>query len=262
MSQNDSALGVPNPLPLVQSQLDTGLDRLDAASTALARQRSALVLQGVALRIAQASPDAVDFTIGKVDGTRWEILRLADANGQNLPVDQDLTRDLNTLLTSGPVTPEPSILPEAATERHDAMDVWEIPVQQMWHRITTEKPTVIDIDQLTDAEFTDVIQAAQDSLGMLGVVRTKDDIIQEIVESPTIRDDISEEDLAVATTLVHRKYRETQEQSGGAFDEDYATFCDTVEEVAEYLGLSTDTDPASDITRTPPTFGPGRTPLA
>lgn len=262
MSLDDSVTGISNPLPLVQSQLDAGLERLDAASTALARQRSALVLQSVALRIAQASPDAAGFTLGNVDGTRWEILGLTDAHAQSLPVDDELVSNVNRLMSSGPLTPETSILPETAMERHDGVDVWEIPVQQMWHRITTDKRTVIDIDQLSDPEFTDVVRAAQEKLGMVGVVRTKDDIVQEITDCSTIRDDISEEDLAVATTLVHRKYRQTLEQSGGAFDEDYETFSQIIDEVAEYLDLSADPEATRGPARTPPTITPGRAPLS
>lgn len=245
--------------PALQARIREDLDELDYVADRVREQRSALILQGVAINITQEQPNAVVFRVRPRDGDPfvWELSALADETGTELEVPDSLTTTANQLLQKDEaVTPIQETLPRTA-QHIDEEWAWEIPVEDIVASAEDLRRTVVDFQSMSDDDFVRIHHAAQERLGLVGVTHTRGDFRKRIVESDNIRDDLTTAQISVATDVALERYQQIQQRRGGGFEANAAIFEKTIDEVAGFLDITVDDSPHPG----PQIYGPGRSRL-
>lgn len=246
----------PDQLPSVGERLDEDLQKLDGIASNLAQQQTMIVLQSVAVRVAQADADATSFSFAQSPDSpaRWEIVSLYDQDSEELPLTDEMETELNRLLHSRTFALHPDMMAEVASTPLDQAS-WIVSVHALQLDSGVSSRSIIDINALTEDDYTRVHLAAREKLGLVGIVRTREDVRDYLVENADLRDDVTEAQLDVATEVVLSRYQSIQEQPDGGFDVDSAVFADVVTETADFLDISEDRS----VSPGPPIYTPGRT---
>ena len=195
------------------SQLDANLARLDAAAIRLQEQRTALVIQAVAARIMRSHADATSFTIRpRTEPRGWEFDSAAAENGAALRLDEVLIADIDaTLRDRLPLSGSTMLTPE--TQPSEAPHRPRFPIPPNEHDPMVTPASVLDIDTLTEDEFTQIYRTAQDRLDLVGIVRTRGDFdaqlrdLQLRADVPTTRSVLPSTSRSCATGRSSRNHR-------------------------------------------------------
>ncbi|MEX3510678.1 hypothetical protein VVR84_14150 [Kocuria carniphila] len=244
-----------NQLPRVQQRLDEDLQKLDDIASTLARQHTLTVLQSIAVRVARADSAATSFSIAQSPDlpSRWEIVSLYDQDAEELPLTDELQTELNQLLRSGALAPRHDVMPDAASSPLDP-ESWIVSLHSLQLDPAISSRSIIDINALTEDDYTRVHHAAREQLGLVGIVRTREDVREYLVEHADLRDDVTETQLEIATEVILSRYQNIQEQPHGGFEADSAVFADVVTEAADFLEISEDRS----VSPGPPIYTPRR----
>ncbi len=243
-----------NERPL--SRLDADLARLDAITDKLQEQRVSLVAQAVAVRIARSVPHAESFTVRIRDGepVGWELDLITGQDGAAADPDDALVADVNTILRDHP----PALGAATVTRRPHPGEIlrgrW-FPVPADDSEVSSFRLSVIDIDALTEDDFTQVYRAAQDRLDLVGVVRTRGDFEAQFREELQLRAEVTDNVIGVAVDVAIHRYRNTIEESA---DIEAETFHEVIGDVAHFLDLEQDDHDAHLATEHTITLHPDR----
>ncbi|MFF5021303.1 hypothetical protein [Micrococcus luteus] len=227
---------------------------IDGIASTLAQQQTMVVLQSVAVRVAQADADATSFSIAQSPDSpaRWEIVSLYDQDSEELPLTVEPETELNRLLHSRTFAPHPGMMAEAASTPLDQAS-WIVSVHALQLDAGASSRSIIDINALTEDDYTRVHHAAREKLGLVGIVRTREDVRDYLVDNADLRDDVTESQLDVATEVVLSRYQSIQGQPDGGFDADSTVFAGVVTELVDFLEISEDRSPSG-----PPVYPPRR----
>lgn len=257
MTTPERAASTPHPgqLPSMQERLDEDLQKLDRIASTLAQQQTMVVLQSIEVRVAQADSAATSFSIAQSPDSpaRWENVSLYDQDSEELPLTDELQTELNRMLHSGTFAPHPDMMPETVSTPLDQAS-WIISVHALQLDSGVSSRSIIDINDLTEDDYTRVHHAARDKLGLVGIVRTREDVRDYLVENADLRDDVTEAQLDVATEVVLSRYQSIQEQPNGGFEADSAVFADVVTQAVDFLDISEDRS----LSTGPPVYTPRR----
>ncbi len=221
------------------SQLDANLARLDAAAIRLQEQRTALVIQAVAARIMRSHADATSFTIRpRTEPRGWEFDSAAAENGAALRLDEVLIADIDaTLRDRLPLSGSTMLTPE--TQPSEAPHRPRFPIPPNEHDPMVTPASVLDIDTLTEDEFTQIYRTAQDRLDLVGIVRTRGDFDAQLRDLQ-LRADVTDNEIGVAVDVALLRYRQVVEESPRIADIEAETFHQVIGEVARFLDLEQD----------------------
>lgn len=233
-------------------QLAHVVDRIDALTARLRDDRTRMILRSVAVWVEHDFPDAATFTLKPAadNAALWHLGDLTDSEGAIINPGMQLQAEVNSLLQSGAFTPAPHLMPTEATVSFTS--AWQIPLTGSWLQEGPVRPSVIDIDELSEDDFTLVLRAARDRLAMTGFVRTRADFEAYFEEEAYAGGYEAPANLVqVATETAIRRYQDTLPREDDTME---ATVFDRVNaEVADFLGMNDDTSHVRDrLTPHPP----------
>ncbi|MFV0457894.1 MAG: hypothetical protein ACK5MT_03865 [Actinomycetales bacterium] len=221
------------------SRLDADLAQMNAIAVKLQEQRISLVAQAVAVRIAQSVPHAESYTVQIRDGepVGWELDLITGHDGAAADPDDALVADVNTILRDHP--------PGAATITRGShpgqiLQGRRFPIPAHDSEIRSFRLSVIDIDTLTEDDFTQAYRAAEDRLDLVGVVRTRGDFEAQFREELQLRPEVTDNVIGVAVDVALHRYRNTIEESPRIADIEAEAFHEVIGDVARFLDLEQD----------------------
>ena len=238
----------PLPASMLLAPLAEGVQQLDVLATRVQDQRTLMILRSAATCVQRDFPDAETFVLrpDADDPTRWYLGDLTDGEGVTIHPGAQLQAEVHGLLHSGPFTPASHLMPAESTV--SATSTWTIPLTGTWHLSGAVRPSVIDLDELTEEDFTLVLRAAHDRLAMVGTVRTRGDFDAQMTDDPVFDNALSPDQKNLAAEMAYERYRHYRDV---ADETEVRAFHDALQATATFIGLDPDEgDPPAPSSRT------------
>jgi len=232
---------VPPRLHRIRAQAAADLERYLELVQAADKQRIQLALQCIAAELAVDAPSVTTFAVLGPS-------TIAFFNTYGVPIDipDSTLKRVRNLLSTHSLIRYPELLPDEATIiETPGYNRWYIPVASIIDHSWHDSFSIVDVRQLSEGDYARVHQVAEEQLGAVGVVRMRGDFLQQIQDYECLREDVTEEQVALAAEAARLRYEHALEEIGFSSRVFSRLFVDTVHEAAYQFNL-VDNPPVQD----------------